>query len=123
MPKGALLHAHLDATVDPETLLSLALKHPAIHIRVPEFITADNIKTICPTFKALPHAEYADGPGVTDQAYTPNTFVTIQKARGTFYSSLGGSKGFDNWICSTMTINPAEAYGTHNTIAKVFPIL
>ncbi|KAF8349210.1 hypothetical protein F5887DRAFT_1059483 [Amanita rubescens] len=112
---GALLHAHLDATVDPETLLSLALNHPAIHIR------AENIKTICPTFKALPQAEYyADGPGVTNQAYTPNTFVTIQKARNTFDSSLGGPKGFDNWICSAMTINPAEAYGTHNTIAKIW---
>lgn len=123
MPKGALLHAHLDATVDPETLLGLALKHPAMHIRVPEFITAENIRTICPTFKALPHADYANGLGVTDQAYTPNTFVTIQKARDTFDSSLGGPKGFDNWICSAMTINPAEAYGTHNTIAKVSLIL
>lgn len=120
MPKGALLHAHLDATVDPETLLKLALKHPAIHVQVPEIVTAENIRTLCPTFKALPPAEYAEGLGVTDQAYTPNTFVTIHKARDTFDASLGGPEGFDKWVCSVMTINPAEAYGTHNTIAKVF---
>ena len=121
MPKGALLHAHLDATVNPETLLKLALEHPAIHMQVPEIVTAENIWTLCPTFKALSAAEYADGPGVTDQAYAPNTFVTIHKARNTFDTSLGGPEGFDNWVCSAMTINPAEAYGTHNTITKVIP--
>ena len=115
------MHAHLDATVDPETLLKLALKHPAIHVQVPEIVTAENIRTLCPTFKALSAAEHADGPGVTDQAYAPNTFVTIHKARSTFDTSLGGLAGFDNWVLSAMSINPAEAYGTHNTIAKVFP--
>ena len=121
MPKGALLHAHLDATVNPETLLKFALKYPAIHIQVPEIVTVQNIRSLRPTFRALSAAEYADGPGVTDQAYVPNTFVTIHKARNAFDTSLCGPEGFDNWVCSAMTINPAEAYGTHNTITKVFP--
>lgn len=121
MPKGALLHAHLDATVNQESLLKLALKHPAIHVQVPEIVTAENAWALRPTFKALPAAAYADGPGVTDPAYVSNTFVTILKARNTFDTNLGGPEGFDKWVCSAMTINPAEAYGTHNTITKVFP--
>ncbi|KIL67962.1 hypothetical protein M378DRAFT_122268 [Amanita muscaria Koide BX008] len=120
MPKGALLHAHLDATVDQDKLLKLALKHPAMHVRVPEVVTAKNITSILPTFKPLPLSEYADGPGVTDQTYNPDTFVSIQKARSTFDPNLGGPEGFDKWVCSTMMINPAEAYGTHNTITKIW---
>ena len=117
MPKGALLHAHLDATVDPEKLLKLALKHSTMHICVPEILTAQNIWSVRPTFRALPQSK--DGPGVTDQNYTPNAFVTIQKARATFDSSLGGPEGFDKWVYSILTISPAEAYDTHNTITKV----
>ncbi|KAF8635817.1 hypothetical protein AX15_000017 [Amanita polypyramis BW_CC] len=120
MPKGALLHAHLDATVDPEIVLKLALKHSAMHICVPDVVTTQNVRSVCPTFKALPESEYADGPGLTDQSYNPNTFVTIQKARATFDVSLGGPDGFDKWVCSTLTINPTEAYGTHNTIEKIW---
>ncbi|KAF8637377.1 hypothetical protein AX17_002876 [Amanita inopinata Kibby_2008] len=120
MPKGALLHAHLDATVDAETLLGLALKHTAMHVCVPENVTIKNIQSITPTFRALPQANYADGPGVTDQTYIPHTWVNIQKARNSFDPALGGPEGFDKWVCSTLMINPAEAYGTHNTITKIW---
>ncbi|PFH54144.1 hypothetical protein AMATHDRAFT_135550 [Amanita thiersii Skay4041] len=120
MPKGALLHAHFDATVNAEKLLELALKHEAIHVRVPQIVTMENIKSVLPSFRALPRNEFVHGPGVTDQRYTPDTWASIQRARDTFDPSLGGPEGFDKWVCSAMIINPAEAYGTHNTITKIW---
>ncbi|KAG6862093.1 hypothetical protein C0995_007223 [Termitomyces sp. Mi166 len=54
MPKGALLHCHLDATVNAAVLLKLALKQPALHVRVPKQLTAATIGSLLPTFKALP---------------------------------------------------------------------
>ena len=60
MPKGGLLHAHLDATVNAAVLLKLALQQPAIHIRVLTRLTADNLKINLPEFGGLPQAEHTD---------------------------------------------------------------
>lgn len=120
MPKGALLHAHLDATVNASFLLDLALKQPAMHIKVPQIINASNLQTTLPTFRGLPQG-FADAvSSLTGSSYAPETWVTIQNARENFDPSLGGPEGFDRWVIGTMMINPAEAYGTHNTITKVW---
>lgn len=120
MPKGALLHAHIAATVDPRILLDLALKQPAIHVRVPEFLTTVNISSILPVFSPLPvESHNLDGISITSSDYVPNSWVHIAKARETFDPLLGGPAGFDKWVIAAMTINPNEAYGTHNTVTKV----
>jgi adenosine deaminase CECR1 len=118
MPKGALLHAHLDATVDVKFLLELALKEPAMHIRVPSPLTAQNSGSVLPEFSALPpELHNFQGPDLTSESYTSNSWVNISKARETF--AFGGSQGFDQWVVDAMMIRPAEAYETHNTITKV----
>ncbi|KXN92283.1 Adenosine deaminase CECR1-A [Leucoagaricus sp. SymC.cos] len=121
MPKGALLHAHLDATVDASYLLELALKEPAIHVRVPEPLTAQNIGTTLPEFQPLPVESYNfESVSLTSSAYTANTWVSIARARETFDPSLGGPAGFDKWVIDAMMIRPSEAYGTHNTVYKIW---
>lgn len=122
MPKGALLHAHLDATVNASLLLELALKEPAIHVRVAEQLTGQNIGSLLPEFLGLPAHSYShDGTSLTSSDYIPNTWVGINRARETFDPSLGGPEGFDQWVIGAMMIHPAEAYGTHNTVYKVSP--
>ncbi|KAF8891212.1 hypothetical protein BD779DRAFT_188177 [Infundibulicybe gibba] len=39
---------------------------------------------------------------------------------GTFDPNLGGPEGFDKWAVDSMIIHPSEAYGTHNTISKIW---
>ncbi|KAF4578917.1 hypothetical protein EYR36_000726 [Pleurotus pulmonarius] len=117
MPKGGLLHAHLDATVDVKCLLSLAYKHPALHIRVPEAVHAASIHTLLPEFKAFPKQEHSE---VLELAQSPMQWVQLSKARETFPAELGGAQGFDKWLTASMMINPSEAYGTHNTVAKIW---
>lgn len=121
MPKGALLHAHFDATVDASFLLKLALKEPAIHVRVPEPLTVQNIGTILPEFQPLTIESYDldDASSLTSSAYIPNTWVNIAKAKENFDITLGGPEGFNKWVIDSMMIRPAEAYGTHNTVYKV----
>ena len=119
MPKGGLLHSHLDATVDAAFLLDLALKQPAIHVQVPDRLTVSNITSILPEFRALPSNEFSSGPGITGNSYTSGSWVSIQSARMDFDAGLGGPEGFDQWVISAMTINPTEAYNTHNTVEKV----
>lgn len=122
MPKGALLHAHLDATVNSEFLLQLALKQPALHVRVSQPINLSNVGSILPEFRALPRDQFSSAPSVTEASYEPGTWVSIQNARAAFDSSLGGPAGFDRWVISSLMINPTEAYHTHNTITKVHDI-
>ncbi|PVG02591.1 adenosine deaminase-related growth [Serendipita vermifera] len=121
MPKGALLHAHLEATVDAETLLKTALDYPNICIRASEVITADNIGTLLPDFKPLPaNSTYDASCIITSPDYQPYTYVTAKKVRDQWPQKLGGPRGFDEWVVKSMTINPNEAYNTHNTTVKIW---
>ena len=117
MPKGALLHAHLDATVNPEILLKLALQYPVFHVRVNhEPLSISNLSTNLPEFRALPPDYVSDFNSLTEASYTLGSWVQLQKARDSF--GFGGREGFDKWVIGALTINPAEAYGTHNTVKK-----
>jgi adenosine deaminase CECR1 len=121
MPKGSLLHAHIGGAVDFHLLLDLALKQPAMHVRVPKPLTKENITSILPEFLALPRESYnPDNTNITSGDYVPNTWVNISKARESFSPSLGGPKGFDKWVIDGMVLHPSDAYGTHNTVSKVF---
>nr|BAN05623.1 adenosine deaminase-like growth factor [Flammulina velutipes] len=121
MPKGALLHAHLDATVDASYLLSLALKEPAIYVRANQTLTSNTFHTVLPEFKALTaELRTNDSKSLTDALYVANSWVPIQTARDNFDPSLGGPEAFDKWVLGAMTINPSEAYGTHNTVTKIW---
>ncbi|GLB42927.1 putative adenosine [Lyophyllum shimeji] len=120
MPKGALLHCHLDGTVNVPVLLKLALKQPALHVRVSQKLTVSSIGSVLPEFRGLPPNEFSDAPGLTDEAYEAGRWVSLRTARETFDASLGGPEGFDKWVVGAMTINPTEAYKTHNTIKKIW---
>ncbi|KAI8982866.1 Metallo-dependent hydrolase [Trametes punicea] len=120
MPKGGLLHAHLDATVRADILLGLALQQPAVHIRVHEPLTPSTLRTILPEFRALPKDEWSTNSSLTDPLYSPGSWVPIQDARNKFSTEMGGSEGFDRWVIDALMINPSEAYGTHNTTAKIW---
>ena len=119
MPKGALLHAHLDATVNASYLLQLALHHSCMHIRIREHISPSNILTNPPEFKPLPAYQVSKGSSLSDASYELRTWVSLKSARDNFSGELGGREGFDKWVIGSMMINPLEAYGTHNTIEKV----
>jgi hypothetical protein len=119
MPKGALLHAHLDATVNAPILLKLALEQPLMHIRVAQRLDAHTIASTLPDMSPVPEAESTSVLSLTDESYVPGDWVQMARARRIFASELGGGAGFDDWIIRSMMIRPSEAYGTHNTPAKV----
>ncbi|GBE89111.1 Adenosine deaminase CECR1-A [Sparassis crispa] len=120
MPKGALLHAHLDATVNARVLLTIALTQSAMHVRASKRVTASTVKGTLPEFKGLSQANFTSFTSLTDEAYTPGEWVPIQKARENFDASLGGPEGFDEWVVGALMINPSEAYVTHNTTQKIW---
>ncbi|KAI0820230.1 Metallo-dependent hydrolase [Trametes gibbosa] len=120
MPKGGLLHAHLGAMVRADVLLRLALSQPAVHVRVPVGISNTTMDTVLPVISALPRSQWTTHSSITGSAYEPDSWVPILNARENFSEALGGPEGFDRWIIGAMTIDPSEAYGTHNTTAEIW---
>jgi adenosine deaminase CECR1 len=92
-----------------------------MHVRVAVPLSPSNLSTALPEFKALNPAEtaqFANAPSLTSDSYALSTWVPIQKARQEF--QFGGPEGFDKWVMAGLTINPSEAYGTHNTPNKIW---
>ncbi|CDO77648.1 hypothetical protein BN946_scf184963.g5, partial [Trametes cinnabarina] len=120
MPKGGLLHAHLDATVRADILLRFAIQQPAVHVRVSEALTSATLRSVSPQFRPLPRSEWTSLSSLTDQQYSSNSWVSIQNARNNFSPEMGGPEGFDRWVIDALMINPSEAYGTHDTTTKIW---
>ncbi|KIJ41330.1 hypothetical protein M422DRAFT_255841, partial [Sphaerobolus stellatus SS14] len=110
MPKGALLHAHLDGMVDPAILLRIALKHPAMHVRLPAplSLTTSNESESrpLPEFKALPVSQFGITADIASPEYVGGTWVPLKDARDR--CSLG-AEAFDEWVIGSLRINPTEA--------------
>lgn len=122
MPKGGLLHTHLDAMCDGSYLLKLALDYPIIHIQTTAAVNG-SFPYPPPTFKPLTKGEInqaANNAIPTSQDYVPGSWVAIHRARDGFPEQLGGQKGFDKWIIGALTINAEEAYVQYNTTAKIW---
>ncbi|KAH9928472.1 Metallo-dependent hydrolase [Epithele typhae] len=120
MPKGGLLHVHLDATVRADVLLKLALQQPAMHVRISGALALNSFKTVLPEFRALPQSQWTQIAGITDAQHVPGSWVPIQNARNNFDKAMGGPEGFDQWVIGSLMIDPSEAYHTHNTGAKIW---
>ncbi|CAE6538392.1 unnamed protein product [Rhizoctonia solani] len=120
LPKGGLLHGHMDAMCDAKFLYQTALEYPQMHIRVDSAITSDSSPPL-PQFKPLAIdlcAEYTNAPSLTSSEYVPGSWVPLHKARNEF--AYGGPEGFDKWVVGTMMINPKEAYVDYNTSVKIW---
>ncbi|KAG8695154.1 hypothetical protein FRC09_009362 [Ceratobasidium sp. 395] len=122
MPKGALLHAHLDGMCDASYLLQLALEYPRIHIRTASGLNGSS-PFPTPNLLALPDTlvqQNTNNALLTSSDYIPNTWVSVQRARDGFPSELGGKDGFDQWIVNSLRINAEEAYIQYNTTTTIW---
>ncbi|KAK0471782.1 hypothetical protein IW261DRAFT_1424868 [Armillaria novae-zelandiae] len=109
MPEGVLLHAHLDTTVNASFVYDLRLQEPSIHIQVSQVINAQTLNTALPKVKVLPaELHNVEAVSLTSPSYIPNSWISLTQAR----------ERFNRWVLGCLTINPAEAYGTHNTVTK-----
>ncbi|KIO32496.1 hypothetical protein M407DRAFT_213600 [Tulasnella calospora MUT 4182] len=121
LPKGALLHAHMDATCDAEFLLRTASEEPQMHVRASVQINRETVGSTMPEFQAMP-IDFQASPyrSVTNPDYEGGAWITINSARDNFSPELGGAEGFDDWVLAAMRIDPEEAYVKYNTSKKIW---
>lgn len=128
MPKGALLHAHMDAMVDVDWLLEKALATKGMHVHASEpLCTPAALETASLMFafaKSPPHAEQQ----IWSSHYQPSTLIPLTAAADSF--PTGGRPGFLAWLKTRCSITPHESLSHQQgpnavwrKFESVFPIL
>ncbi|KJZ79614.1 hypothetical protein HIM_01083 [Hirsutella minnesotensis 3608] len=117
MPKGCLLHAHMDAMVDFDFLLEELLKLPGMHISSSSSLDSQEAREtaeLCFRFRANPQTQGS----LWQQDYKPNEFLLITQAADSFPD--GGRRGFIAWLKSRCTLSVADTHEHHHGIDAIW---
>ncbi|KAK6863909.1 hypothetical protein PG995_000437 [Apiospora arundinis] len=117
MPKGSLLHAHIDAMVDFKFLLDILMKEPGMHISADAPLTSANaLENATLLFRYFKTERTEDS--LWSQDYTPGTFVRITQAADAFPD--GARDGFLKWVYSRCTLSRTDAVAQHHGVDEIW---
>lgn len=117
MPKGALLHAHLDALVDFDYLLPELLKLPGIHMSSDQSLTSKEARENAGLAFRYRAKEVTDG-NVWKDDYEPGKFLLLTKVADEFPE--GGRNGFVAWLKSRCTLSLTDCHEHHHGIDAIW---
>lgn len=123
MPKGSLLHAHMEAMFDIDFMIDKALETPGMHISAPyPLLTRKDYDEVLFSFKyssrSTKEAESKAPIWATD--YEPSTLIPIQKAAASFPD--GGESGFRAWLMNRCTIAPEHSFTHYHGVDAIWTI-
>ncbi|OOF91712.1 hypothetical protein ASPCADRAFT_211072 [Aspergillus carbonarius ITEM 5010] len=131
MPKGSLLHAHLDAMFDVDFLIDQALATPGMHLSATAPLCSTQTLTEAPIlfqYSKSPRTQSEQNPTPWNPAYQPNSLVDITVAAASF--PAGGEQGFRTWLRNRCVIAPEHSFQHHHGVdaiwaifQRVFPVL
>lgn len=128
MPKGALLHCHLEAMVELDWMLDLAFSLDGIHVWSDKSLSNEVDLAKAPFFFTYTKLSEKDSATIWSEAYTSKTPVPLEVAAESF--PHGGREGFRQWVKSRTMITSEESlkhhYGVNDVwrkFASCFPIL
>ena len=118
MPKGALLHCHLDAMIDVDWLVEQALNTEGIAIMADQALCTAEARE-----KALVMFQYTKTTNdketsIWTKQYEAKTPVPVAVAADRFPE--GGCASFKAWLVSRMTITLDESLGHHHGVDDVW---
>lgn len=117
MPKGSLLHAHLDAMVDFEFLFDVMLKEPGMHFAADEPLSNKHALATSGVHFRFRIAETSGKP-VWDESYVPGEFRLLTRAADEFPN--GGRAGFLKWLKGRCTISLTDSVEQHHGIDAIW---
>jgi len=128
MPKGCLLHAHMDAMFDIEWLVDQNLQEKGMHILAADPLTVEKRfamagRTSPPTFQIRYFSE-ADlakvnnkGVSIWKSNYIANTPIPLREAQRTFPDD---DTTFKKWLISRCRIEPEESLQHHHGLDAIW---
>ncbi|ROV92738.1 hypothetical protein VMCG_09034 [Cytospora schulzeri] len=120
MPKGSILHAHLDAIVDLDFVFETLLDEPGMHINAPEVHmgTAENRADAVVSFRFFKEPRNPDMSIWDGKSYKTGEYVPLKKAAETFPE--GGREGWIRWMKSRTTISETDAVEQHHGVDHIW---
>ena len=124
MPKGSLLHAHMEAMFDIDFLVDQAISTPGMHISTPHpmLTRRDFDETLIECQYISQPAEKAETtkPSLWAADYEPSSFIPIKEAATSFPD--GGESGFREWLKSRCMIMPEHSYTHYHGVDAIWAI-
>ncbi|KAK6082146.1 adenosine deaminase family protein [Seiridium cupressi] len=117
MPKGALLHAHLDAMVDFNFLIDLLLKEPGIHIQADRPLASSQALAEAPLLFRFRKTPLTEGD-IWGEGYEPGSQILLTQAADAFPGS--GRAGFIEWLYSRCTLSRTDAVAQHHGVDEIW---
>lgn len=120
MPKGSILHAHLDAIVDLDFVFETLLTEPGMHMCAPD----GRLGSRAARADAVVNFRFfkkPQNPAMSiwdDASYRPGQFVPLAAAAETFPD--GGRDGWIRWMKSKTTISETDAVEQHHGVDHVW---
>ncbi|GAB7364600.1 hypothetical protein MBLNU230_g5405t1 [Neophaeotheca triangularis] len=112
MPKGTLLHCHLQAMGDLDWLIDEALSTEGMCIASETPLHTDSAReSNMFRFQYTPKPSTNDASNIWTDSYTANELKPITQAASSFPS--GGTPAFKAWLKSRVTITPEESLKHH----------
>ncbi|KAG2418017.1 hypothetical protein HFD88_001117 [Aspergillus terreus] len=123
MPKGSLLHAHLNTLVDVGFLIDLAFTTPGICIAAPSPFVVDSDYESAPFyFRHSSQSEETEEPTLWESSYRPTTLTPLQKAASIFPN--GGEPAFREWLRTRFGRHPeSTGYDSTHSAASIIDSL
>ncbi|KUJ18130.1 adenosine deaminase family protein-like protein [Mollisia scopiformis] len=118
MPKGALLHAHMDAMVDFDYLFEVLLSEPGMHIHCMTSLSTPAAREGAPIKFRYCKSEQGSGGSIWSSDYKPDTPILLSKAVESFPD--GGKAGFLSWLKDRCTITNIESIEHHHGVDAVW---
>ncbi|KAL3422467.1 adenosine deaminase family protein [Phlyctema vagabunda] len=117
MPKGTLLHAHMDAMVDFDYLFDVLLATPGMHIHCSKSLSSPEAREAAPIKFVFLKNEFKEGSIWTSE-YAPDTPILLTQAADAFPN--GGRAGFISWLKDRCTITNTESIEHHHGVDAVW---
>ena len=118
MPKGALLHCHLEAMGDLDWLLEEALATGGMCITASGPLdTAESLEKTPIMFRWMKTQASANGASIWTSDYVPDSAISVTKAARSFpnetASVSASTEAFKEWLRSRVTITHQESLAHH----------
>lgn len=117
MPKGCLLHAHLDAMVDFDFIIARLLDTPGIHISSSAPLTKESAMANAALSFRYRKQPRADG-SLWNNDYVPGTYILLTQAADAFPG--GGREAFCRWLKSRCTLSLVDSHEQHHGIVAIW---
>ena len=118
MPKGALLHAHMDATMDIDWLIEKALVTEGFAMSTNIGLIDDESRATAEVLFRYKKQNTADAASIWTKSAKPSEFVSVKEAAAVYPD--GGLPAFKAWLKTRCTITPAESIEHHHGVDHVW---